>query len=303
MSQKRVFIIVLNYNGRDDTLACLTSLNQLDYPAFTVLIVDNGSADDSVTAIRAQFPLVTVIEAGENLGFVGGNNLGLEHAHKMGAEYALLLNNDTVVALDFLRNLVDVAESDPTVGAVGPMIYYYEPPNMIWSAGGEVDLRHGIARMIHIGETDDGQFDSLPDPVDFLTGCAFLIKMSVYTQVGGLDPRFFLYYEDNEWCHRISRAGYRILFVPRAKIWHKISPLARESSPQVHYYMTRNRLLFLKCIQAGWLPWTSTIFEYVCTLVSWTIKPRWRSKAAQRKAMIRAIKDYSLGHFGKRSPV
>ena len=299
MSQKHVLIIVLSYNGRDDTLACLTSLKRLDYPASTVLVVDNGSTDDSVSAIRAQFPLVTVIEAGANLGFVGGNNLGLEYARKMGADYALLLNNDTEVTPYFLQKLVDAAETDPAVGVAGPLIYYHDTPNVIWSAGGEVDWRRGSTRMIGIGETDHGQFDGVPRPVDFITGCAFLIKMTVYEQVGGMDTRFFAYYEDSEWCARIAHAGYRLLMVPQAKIWHKISPLARESSPQVHYYMTRNHLLFLKYTGAGWQPWLNTIFTYIRTLVSWAIKPRWQYKAPLRKAMIRAILDYMRGRLGE----
>jgi hypothetical protein len=299
MSIARVTIIILNWNGCHDTLACLQSLAGLDYPAYEVIVIDNGSTDNSVAVIRATFPQVTLVEAGENLGFVGGNNLGLEQACKMGSDYALLLNNDTEVAPAFLRKLVDAAEADPTAGAASPIIYYFDTPKVIWSAGGEVDWRHGHTRLVGMGETDDGQFDGKPRPVGFITGCAFLIKMPVYEQVGGLDPRFFAYYEDNEWCLRIHRAGYRILFVPQAKVWHKISPLVRESSPQVHYYMTRNRLLFLKCTQAGWQSWLNTFYEYTRTLISWTIKPRWQYKAPLRKAMIRAILDFLRGRLGE----
>jgi GT2 family glycosyltransferase len=294
-----VTVIILNWNGRDDTLACLTSLKSLEYPAFEVVVVDNGSKDDSVTAIRSTFPKVTLIEAKTNLGFVGGNNLGLEYAQKMGAEYALLLNNDTEVAPDFLQKLVEAVDGNPDVGVAGPMTFYYDTPNVIWSAGGEVDWQHGRTHMFGLGETDNGQYDGSARQVDFVTGCAFLIKMPVYIQAGGLDPRFFAYYEEVEWCVRIARAGYCTLFVPQAKVWHKISPLARESSPQVHYYMIRNRLLFLKCIQAGWKAWFSTFFEYALTLVSWTIKPRWRYKAPQRRAMIQAIVDFFHGRWGK----
>jgi GT2 family glycosyltransferase len=299
MSKPNVIIIILNWNGCDDTLACLTSLNNLDYPAYKVIVVDNGSVDDSIAVIRAAFPQVTYVEAGTNLGFVGGNNLGLEYAHKMGAEYTLLLNNDTEVAPNFLQKLVEAAEEDPTVGVAGPMIYYHATPKVIWSAGGVLNWRRGSTRMVGIGEIDNDQFDGAPHPMDFITGCAFLIKMPVYEQVGGFDSRFFAYYEETEWCVRVARAGYRILLVPQAKVWHKISPQARESSPRVNYYMTRNRLLFLKCIRAGWLPWINTFYEYARTLLSWTIKPRWRYKAPQRRAMIRAILDFLHGQWGE----
>lgn len=301
MSLPRVFIIVVNWNRREDTLACLASLKRLNYQTdkIIVVVVDNGSTDSSVTAIRIAYPQVVLVEAGTNLGFVGGNNLGLEYAHKMGADYALLLNNDTEVAPDFLQQLIEATEADPNVGATGPMIYYFDTPKVIWSAGGEVDWQRGHTRMVGIDEIDNGQLNGTPRPVDFITGCAFLIKMPVYEQVGGLDPRFFAYYEDNEWCIRITRAGYRILFVPQAKVWHKITPISRESSPLVHYYMTRNRLLFLKCTGAGWLPWFNTFFEYTRTLLSWTIKPRWQHKAPQRRAMTRAIHDFLLGRLGE----
>ena len=124
--------------------------------------------------------------------------------------------------------------------------------------------------------------------------------MAVVQQVGLLDPRFFAYYEETEWCVRITRAGFKIMQVPTAKIWHKISPDAREESPQVHYYMSRNRLLFLKESHAGITAWLNTlVLDYGRTLLSWTLKPKWRYKAPQRQAIVRAILDYSWGRFGK----
>ncbi len=295
-----VTIILVNWNGLRDTLACLASLRQLDYTAYQVIVVDNGSADDSVMQIRTQYPEVTLIEAGENLGFVGGNNLGLQHPQAQRADNALLLNNDTEVQPDFLRLLVDVAESDPQIGMVGPTIYYFEQPNTIWSAGGTIDWRTGLTSMVNLNEPDTGQLGTVPRPMDFVTGCALLIKRPVMDKVGLLEPRFFAYYEETEWCVRVSRAGFKILHVPQAKIWHKISIVARAASPQVHYYMTRNRLLFLQLSHAGATAWFNTLFlEYGRTLLSWTIKPQWRHKAPQRQAMIQAIGDYWRGRFGK----
>jgi GT2 family glycosyltransferase len=293
-------IIVLNWNGLADTLACLASLARLDYPAHEVVVVDNGSTDDSVAAVRATYPRVTLIETGENLGYVGGNNVGLEYARAMEADYALLLNNDTEVAPDFLRLLVEAAEADLAAGIVGPTIYYFDRPDVIWSAGGAIDWGRGRTFMIGLDEVDQGQFGHTVRPVDFVTGCALLIKMSVVEQVGMLDTRFFAYYEEAEWGVRVARAGFKISHVPQAKIWHKISPDARETSPQVHYYMTRNRLLLLKLSKTGVVPWLNTLlFDYGRTLVSWTLRPKWRSKSLQRHAMLQAILDYGRGRFGK----
>jgi len=297
---RRVVIIVLNWNGLADTLACLASLACLDYPAHEVVVVDNGSTDDSVATVCATYPRVTLIETGENLGYVGGNNVGLEYASAMDADYALLLNNDIEAAPDSLRLLVAAAEANPATGIVGPTIYYFDRPNVVWSAGGDIDWRRGRTRMIGLDEVDQGQFGHTVRPVDFVSGCALLIKMGLVEQVGLLDPRFFAYYEETEWCVRVARAGFRILHVPQAKIWHKISPGAREASPQVHYYMTRNRLLLLKLSETGVVPWLHTLFlDYGRTLMSWTLRPKWRNKSLQRHAMLQAIRDYGRGRFGK----
>jgi GT2 family glycosyltransferase len=294
-----VTIIVLNWNGLDDTLACLNSLTQLDYSAFQIVVVDNGSTDGSPNAIRKAYPDVMVFEIGENLGYVGGNNMGLDYACSVNSAYALLLNNDTVVTPDFLRRMVEFAESDPIIGIVGPTIYYAEPANMIWAAGGKLDRRTGLTLLCGMDEIDHGQFGVEPRQVDFVTGCALLVKTAVVKDVGKLDSRFFAYFEENEWCSRISQAGYKIYHLPMAKIWHKISPDHREHSPQVYYYMTRNRLLFTWLANLGVSPWLSIAWEYLRRLLSWSIRPRWRYKTPQRNAMLRGILDFSRGRFGR----
>ena len=299
MTLPHVAIIILNWNGRDDTLACLASLARLDYTLCTTIVVDNHSTDNSVAAIRAAYPTATVLEAKENLGYVGGNNLGIEHAQKMGADYMLLLNNDTEVAPDFLSLLVSAAEVESQIGVVGPTIYYFDQPGVIWSAGGIIAWNQGRTWMMNLDEIDRGQLGHSPRPVSFVTGCALMAKQAVFERVGLLDPRFFAYYEESEWCVRAARAGYKILHVPQAKLWHKISHVSRNTSPIVNYYMTRNRLLFLKITKAGWQAWTHTLFlEYLRTLISLTLQPKWRDKRAQRDLMVVAIRDYFLGRVG-----
>lgn len=300
----RVMIIVLNWNGLADTLECLESLAHLDYPAYEVVVVDNGSTDGSVEAIRVRFPRVTLIETGENLGFAGGNNVGLRYALKLGADYALLLNNDTVVAPDFLRLLVQTAEADPAAGIAGPTIYYYDQPRVIWSAGGAIDWQRGQTWMMDVNERDVGQFGQEPRQVDFVTGCALLVKRAVLERGGLLDERFFVYYEETEWCVRTRRAGFKIVHVPPAHIWHKISPAAQADSPLIHYYMTRNRLLFLRVIGVGWKVWLHTLFaEYLRTLISWSVKTKWRHKQEQRRMMMQAIGDAWRGRWGQKTIV
>jgi GT2 family glycosyltransferase len=300
MDLPKVAIIILNWNGLADTLACLESLYRMDYPNSEIIVVDNGSVDESVPVIPKRFPAVTLIENGKNMGFTGGNNVGLRHALAQGADYALLLNNDTEVAPDFLRQLVQAMEADPTVGIAGPTIYYHEQADVIWSAGGAIDWRRGSTRMVGLNERDEGQFGAEPHTVDFVTGCATLVRQAVMEQVGLLDERFFAYYEETEWCVRVRQAGFKIVHVPQAKVWHKIPLDGRESSPLVHYYMTRNRLLFLKATGAGLRAWLHTLIaEYLRTLISWSVQPKWRCKQAQRRAMLQAIGDTWRGRWGK----
>ncbi len=269
-----VGIIILNWNGLADTLACLESLARLDYPACRTLLVDNGSGDGSVEAVAARFPDVAIIANGRNLGYAGGNNVGLRWAMSQGLDYALLLNNDTEVAPDLLRRLVAAAEAGPGCGAVGPTIYYWASPERIWSAGGQVDWRNGSTRMMHLDEADTGQLGPAPWRADFVTGCALLIKRAALEQVGVLDERFFAYYEETEWCVRATRAGFSVLQVPMAHLWHKIPLDARDSSPRVHYYMTANRLLFARLIGLGWgVRLRIVLAEYGRTWLAWTLRP------------------------------
>lgn len=296
----RVAIVILCYNGVEDTLACLRSLQALDYPAgaFELVVVDNASADGTSEAVRRTFPQVAVIETSANLGYAAGNNVGLRHALAGGHAYALLLNNDTEVAPDFLSHLVEVAESDCSVGAAGPTIYYAERPDLIWSAGGVVDWRRGMSRMRGIGERDQGQYAEVSE-VDFATGCALLMRRTALEQVGLLDERFFMYYEETEWCARLPRVGMRTVHVPQARLWHKIPVADRVDKPYVAYYMTRNRLLFLRATGSSLTAWAhAVIAQDLRTCLSLTLRRKWRGRLPQRNAMLRAWRDFLTGRFG-----
>lgn len=300
MRDPKVTIIVLNWNGKDDTFACVASLLRCDYPSMEIVVVDNGSKDDSVAALRANFSQVTILETGENLGYVGGNNFGIKFAMQHGTDYVLLLNNDTEVAPDFLSRLVAAAEADEKIGIVSPMIYYHSQPKSLWSAGGSIDWKSGDTRMMGEGQIDNGQFGSSPFEVDFVTGCAILIKMPVIERIGLLDERFFAYYEDTEWCVRAHRSGYRVLTVPGSSIWHKITPEARYTSNSLAYYLTRNRMLFLKLSRARAGAWLHTVvLEIGRTIISYSVRPKWRYKQASRQAMIYGFLDFWRGRFGR----
>ena len=297
----KVVIIILNWNGLEDTLDCLESLQSIDYPNYEILLIDNASTDSSLQIIPEKYPDIKILALNQNFGFVGGNNKGLTYVkERSDAEYYLLLNNDTVVASDFLTKLVNAIESDENIGVVGPLTLYYDLPDRIWSAGGEIDRKHWETRMIMIGEKAIDLPNKSTHEVDFVTGCCLLIQRSVVDEIGLLDERFFAYYEDVEWCYRASRAGNLISLVPESKIWHKVSPEKRAASPLVHYYMTRNRLLFMKLAGSNVLGFVQVIFlEYLRTILSWTIRPKWKNKKPIRHVMVRAMIDAAVGRWGK----
>src|SRR3954447_18464225 len=238
-----VAIVILAFNGREDTLRCLESVDELDWEELTTIVVDNGSSDGVIEAVRERFPHVRVIRSERNLGFAGGNNVGLRAAHDAGADYFLVLNNDTVVDPATVRELVAEAERRPDAGALCPLIYYMDPPERIWCAGARFDPRNAHnGRHTGYRERDEGQYDGVRE-TGRATGAAILVPRAIIDEVGYLDERLFLHVEDVEWSLRIREASYRILVVPSARVWHRVSvATGGEHSPAVAYYAVRNTL-------------------------------------------------------------
>jgi GT2 family glycosyltransferase len=293
-----VSVIVLNWNRCADTLDCLESLARLDYPNVRVILVDNASVDGTVAAVRERHPEVDVVENSENLGYAEGNNVGLRLAQAEGADFVLLLNNDTVVRPDFLTHLVATLRARPDAGVAGPTILFHDHPNVIWSAGGSVSARDGRSSMIGLREAE-ATLPVEPREVEFVTGCALLTRREAIEHVGYLDPRFFTYYEETEFCARVRRAGFQVLHVPRSRIWHKISLEKQEASARVTYYMVRNRLLFLKLAGYGRVPLWRAVLGDLKMLASWSVRPQHRESRALRRTVARALGDFVLGRYGK----
>ncbi len=220
-----VYIIVLTWNGREDTLECLRSLADLTYPNYRVLVVDNNSADGTAVALVQEFPGTEVIVNNSNLRFAGGNNVGIRRAADRGAEYILLLNNDTTVDPRFLTLMVDAMQNDGSAGIAGPKIYYFADRNRIWYAGGRIEWSKGWISHLGVHETDKGQYDTAGETA-YVTGCCMLVKRQVIERIGMLDEAYYIYGEDADFCVRASRAGFRLLYVPAAVIWHKLSVAA-----------------------------------------------------------------------------
>jgi len=245
MNHNKVAIIVLNWNGKNDTLECLESIRKMDYQNCDVVVVDNGSGDDSVKAIKKRFPDVSVLETGKNLGYAGGNNFGIRDAIKNGAEYILLLNNDIIVDSQLLKNFIKAANCISHWGIFSAKIYYYSQPKRIWYAGARRIKQ--TANFMHIGQgnIDNGKdFNSLAE-TDYACGCAFFVHVGVLNKIGIFDEKFFLTYEEADLCYRARRAGIKSYVVPEAMVWHKVSiSFGGEESALFRYFITRNKLLW-----------------------------------------------------------
>lgn len=240
-------IVILNWNRCADTLECLASIQRLHIPCSTI-VVDNGSTDGSLEAIRAAFPTIQIIEMGSNLGYAAGNNRGIKAALDQGADWIVLLNNDTVIAPQFLDALQEASLAHPRAGAFGAKIYYYDEPATLWYAGGEVDRRTLRCYHVGCGEADLDKRHEEIRQTGYACGCAIALKTQALREIGLLDPCYFLLWEEIDWCWRLRKAGWECLFLPKAKVWHKVSASFPEGHRgplwQYHYY--RSRRLFIR---------------------------------------------------------
>jgi GT2 family glycosyltransferase len=314
-----VAIVVLNWNGVDDTIVCLNSLAALTYPNFSAVVVDNGSTDDSLPRLRrytACYPL-TLIETGRNLGFAGGNNVGIKRALKDGADYVLLLNNDTEVDPGMLDAFVAAADRFPDAGVFSGKIYFHSEPNRIWYAGAQWNPKNARFDLVGEGLLDDGATYSTTCETGYACGCAFFLPAGRLREIGLLDEDFFLYFEETDWCYRAREAGHPSIFVPDAKLWHKVSvSFGGEGSPLALYFITRNRLLWAKRhanlnqrlrVHAGVLGslFRRFVFPLAGTRLDGPFTPKawwWSVRSAYRDprnvAFILGVRDYWLRRFG-----
>jgi hypothetical protein len=242
MTPYKVWAIVLSYNHVELTLECLQTIRNQSCPDLHLLVVDNASTDGTAETLRAACADVTVLSLPTNLGYAGGNNVGIRHALAHGADAVFLLNNDTRLAPDCVENLVHAIARNPEVGAAGPMIYTWDNWETISSAGGSIRWQQADAINEGAGETDIGQYPARE--VDFLNGCALMVTRTAIVRAGMLDERYFMYWEETDWCRRIRDAGMTLWFEPSARVQHKAPIHHQEMSALPLYYMGRNRVLF-----------------------------------------------------------
>jgi GT2 family glycosyltransferase len=241
----KVSVVLVNYNQEKHTEECIKSLKDVAYDNLSIIIVDNSFSGGSGDRLSKKFPDVIYLPNEDNLGFAEGNNVGIREALKRGTDYILLLNNDTIVDKDFIQPLLKLAESDRTIGVQSCKIYYFSEPDRFWYAGGILNVDRAIGKHYGMHEKDNGNFDQITD-TGFATGCIMFISRDALEKVGLLDSSYFLYFEDSDWCERARKLGYRVVFNPKAKIWHQVSVSTQIDSPLYLYFTMRNKILFLK---------------------------------------------------------
>jgi GT2 family glycosyltransferase len=296
---KKVAVILINWNSYDLTRDTLNSLQKVSYKDLDVIVVDNGSIDGSGNKLEEAFPRAIILKSEANTGFTGGNNLGFQYAISKGYTYALMLNNDVEVEPDFLEPLVFALDKNKQLGAVQPLIYFHHDRELIWNAGSVQNSWTGETITLEYNVRDEGHEQRwIRKHVDWLTGCAFMVRTDVLKQIGLLKEEFFIYYEDVDLSFRISKAGFELGYEPSSVIYH-IAGMSHKSkqkgpegflNPKVHYLNARNRLWILKqYTRKGFIP-TVIIYQagyYIAVSLYFILRGRFTKLAA----WLRGIKD------------
>jgi len=298
-----IAVVILSWNGRDDTLACLRSLPRDSQPGLRRIVVDNGSSDGTVQALREQHPDVMVIETGRNLGFAGGNNAGIERALADGADAVLVLNNDTEVETGAIERLTAALRADPAAGACSPVLPHFDDPARLWFAGASFDPRRAHAGRNSDYERGTATLPATPIAVDRLVGAALLARAQALREIGGFADELFFLYEDIDWSLRARAAGWRLLLVPGARVPHKVaaSQGGRPHTPTTAYYGTRNDLEVGRR-HGGLAGWRAGLREAGCAGVH--LAALRRAPRGTRLACVRATlegwRDYRRRSLGPR---
>lgn len=269
MNRPLVSIITVNYNQSAVTKDFLASIKNITYPEIEIIVIDNGSPNDTPEKLLEEFPDIHLILSKKNLGFAGGNNLGVKVAK---GKYCLFINNDTEVEPDFLEALVERLESNPDIGMLSPKIKFHHTPDTIQYAGytpyNRITLRQ---HLIGFRQKDRGQFDK--GGYTFAGhGAAMMVPMSVIQEVGMMAELFFLYYEEHDWCERIKMAGYKAYYEPKSTVWHKESLSTGKESPLKAYYITRNRILFARRNVRKSFKWLTILYLFTMVPLNFSIR-------------------------------
>lgn len=282
MPEVKVAVVILNYKLKDLVLKCIKSVEESSFKNLQIIVVDNNSNDGLSEKLQVSKNLV-FIQNKENSGYTGGNNLGIKEALKQGTDYILILNPDTTIEKNAIEVLVQKSR-DLDAQIVCPKIYF-SGSNKIWFAGGILDINNVLGSNRGVNEVDDGQYDQ-DEEMELVTGACMMVNKNVFAKIGLLDEKYFLYYEDTDFCFRARKNGFKIMYIPEAVVYHKNAQATKLGSPLQDYFITRNRMLF------------ASKFLSLRTKFALLREALRNYKIPARR---RALNDYLMGNFGKGS--
>jgi len=283
-----VCIVLLNWNGKQDTIACIESLKKISYDNAKIVVVDNASTDGSVESIPSLYPDIEFISLDNNRLYAGGNNAAFEKFWDKDYPYFLILNNDTTVEPEFIEPLVERLEKYPKIGIAGPKILYYDHPEMIWSAGGRINFWRG--KIFHRGIRQfDGPKWNQATQVDYLSGCCFLIHRDLLKTLNGFDESYYIYTEDTDLCLRAAKLGYSIFYEPRSVMYHKVSSSSGGGlTPFKIYHRIRSTHLFFRRHAKG-IHWLCIPFSIALEVIPFTISLILKGNRSQVLSLIKGF--------------
>lgn len=298
----KIAIVILNWNGKKYIEKCLDSVSELRMMNYElrIIVVDNGSIDGSMVLIEKRYKDIEILRSKENLGYAGGNNVGIKYAIENGADYILILNPDTIVDKNLLVELLKPFGTEEQVGLAGPKIYFakgyeyhkdrYEEKDLgkvIFYGGGIIDWDNILVSHRGVDEVDNGQFDQGCE-TDFVTGCAMMISKEVINKIGYFDEKYFLYWEDSDYCQRAKNGGFKLWYQPNGLVWHMDSGSSKVGGELHDYFLTRNRMIF-------GLSYGSLRAKFAL------VRESFKLLINGRKWQKIGIRDYYLRNFGKGS--
>lgn len=293
MNKGKIGIVIVNYNGEAYQNDALRTLYESTYQNFEIIIVDSASKDRSIELAKENYPQIHYLLQEENVGVAKGNNIGIRYAiEQLDCEYVLLINNDIEIDPNNIQELMNKAD-EGTITV--PKIYYYEPKDMLWFAGGEMYWNRGESGHIGNFETDKGQYDK-ERIIGYAPTCCMLIHRNVFEKIGYIDETVFMYFDDTDLCVRINDAGYQIKYIPSARMWHKVSSSGGGMDSKVYvYYNFRNKFYFMNKYKNR-LQFPARIFTYTKLLAKFVLSPVYKKND---KYILKAWLDYKKGLMGR----
>jgi len=290
-----VNVVIINHNLKDSLRETLASFRKVNYPGLQIVVSDNASRDGSRELARQEFPEVHLLAHDPEVGFAKATTLGLAHLADK-TKYIFATTNDVIVDPEIINVLVDYAEGHPEAGVMGCKIFYFGKGNLLWSAGGRIHPLHGHSRHFGWNRKDHPRYDKIRE-CDLVTGCGFLLRSDVMKKINFFNSDLVFYSEDADVCYRVREQGYKIMYIPEARVWHKTSTTLAKNRPMQLHYSTRNSLYLIQRHKIRYYPLSLLVNLFVVCpfkMLVFALAFRWKNSVGIWKG----IRDWRAGKLG-----